>query len=357
MTARAIPAIIASGAVFAMAAPLSTGRAQEWRPDESRHGTLTVGVTSGGSGLEAADRRAALTLADSLLAVFRRNPAISSPVGYVVTLHREVGSNVGTERADGAPFYAGVSGAYWGYFLVDGKPNPDASGKTPIDAYANNLLGCPHSEDYDIENRDKPMLDGGPLILADVRPTGVLRGHPIYNGQCVVITKRPEPPFLPVTRERYRKLEILGMRAKVERLRKQVDYDKLDPKWRAAYDENFKEAQQIIAGREAELARMSADDRAAPAAVRHNGADDSTLVSIDDPNGAPLVTINPAFYDHTLPPGAAQIIVVNVPFVQAGVTPKGPPDEPQRRLHGERIRDGFDWPALEAMVRAKNQER
>ncbi|MGE5102463.1 MAG: hypothetical protein ACM3SX_20950 [Deltaproteobacteria bacterium] len=357
MIARSSHWILVGGAALAMAAPLSPCRAQEWRPDESRHGALTVGVSEGGSGLKPADRRAALALADSLLAVFRRDPAISSPLGYIVTLHREVGSNVGTASTDGAPFYAGVSGAYWGYFLVDGKPSPDASGKTPINAYVNNLLACPHSEDYAIENRDKPMLDGGPLIFADVRQTGEFRGHPIYNGQCVVLTNRHEPPFLPVTRERYRKLEILGMRAKVERFRQQVDYDKLDPKWRAAYDKSFEESRQIIAEREAELARMSAEDRAAPAAVRHSGVDDSTLVSADDPDGNPLVTINPAFYDRSLPSSAAQIVVVNVPFVQSGVTPKGTPDEPPRRAHGERIRDGLDWAALEAMVRARKEER
>jgi hypothetical protein len=356
MIARVVPAIIA-GAALALATPLSPCRGQEWRPDESRHGTLAVGATEGGSGLKAADRRAAAALADSLLAVFRRDPAIASPVGYMVTLHREVGSNVGRASADGAPFYAGVSGAYWGYFLVDGKPSPDASGKTPIDAYVNNLLGCPHSEDFDVEHRDKPMPDGGPLIFAGVRQTGQLRGHPIYNGQCVVLTNRHEPPFLPVSRERYRKLEILGMRAKVDRFRQQVDYDKLDAKWRAAYDENFKESQRIIAGREAELARMSAEDRAAPAAMRHDGVDDSTLVSADDPDGIPLVTINPAFYDRSLPASAPQILVVNVPFVQPDVTPKGTPDEPPRRTHGERIRDGLDWAALEAMVGARKEER
>lgn len=357
MIARGLPTIIVGGAALAMAAPLSPCRGQEWRPDESRHGTLTVGATEGGSGLKPADRRAALALADSLLAVFRRDPAIASPTGYAVTLHREVGANLGTARADGAPIYAGVSGAYWGYFLVDGRPNPDASGKTPIDAYVNNLLACPHSEDFDVEHRNKPMPDGGRPIFAGVRQTGEFRGHPIYNGQCVVLTNRHEPTFLPVTRERYRKLEIIGMRAKVERFRQQIDYDKLDPKWRAEYDKSFEESRQIIAGREAELTRMSAADRVAPAAVRHSGVDDSTLVSVDDPDGIPLVTINPAFYDPSLPASAAQIIVVNVPFVQPGVTPKGPPDEPERRAHGERIRDGLDWAALEAMVRARKEER
>jgi len=346
----AIVAVVPSIA-FAAAFPCP---AQQYRPDESRRGTLVVaGDERDGDGLtDPVQRRAALALAGALFDVFRRDSAITSPVGYMVKVHRVVGSR-GAElgRDPAMAYYAGVSGAYWGYFLKDGKADPDASGKTPIDAYVNTLWACPYSEDYTVEDRGKPMADAGPPILAGPRKTGELRGHPIYNGQCVVITNRAEPPFLPVTRERYMKLELIGMHAKIDRLRKQVDYDHLDPKWRAAYDDMSAQANQIIAAREAELARMSPEDRAAPAAVRHNGGDDSTLVSPDEPDGIPLVTINPAFFDHSLSASRAQVIIVNLPFLQSDVKPERTPDEPARRAHAEKIRDQLDWAALEAMVK------
>jgi len=339
--------------LVASAASPRTGFAQEWRADETRHGTLTVATDDhpGGGVHDPSARRAAAALADSLLSVLRRDPALSSPIGYTVSLHRVAGSNSGDARADGARFYAGVSGAFWGFLLKDGAPEPEASGKTPFDAYVNNLWACPYSEDYAIEARGKSMIDGGLPILAGIRRTGELRGHPIYNGQCIVLTNRREPPFLPVSRERYLKLELLGMRAKLDAFRRQIDYDKLDPNMRAAYDNSLEESNRIITARAAELERMSAADRAAPAAVRQNGVDDSTLVAPDEDGAAPLVTINPAFFDRSLPGGVAQVITVNLPFVQAGVTPQRTPDEPARRAHAEKIRDGLDWAALERMLR------
>ena len=341
-------------AVVSVGVTATLATAQEYRADDSRFGTLAIGTDErDGDGLtDPLQRRAALALAGSLLDVFRRGSAVSSPVGYMVKLHRVIGSSDSElGRAPGMAYFAGVSGAYWGYFLKDGKPDPDASGKTPFASYVNTLWACPYSEDYDVEARGKPMLDGGAPILAGVRHTGNFRGHPVYNGECVVITNSSEPPFVPVTRERYMQLETLGMRAKVDRFRKQVDYDHLDPQWRAAYDNTLKESAQIIAGREAELARMSAADRAAPAAVRHAGSGDSTLVSPDDPDASPLVTINPAFFDRSLPPSKAQVIIVDLPFLQTGVTPDRTPDEPARRAHAEKIRDQLDWAALEAMVK------
>lgn len=328
--------------------------AQGYRPDEARHGSLVMAADErDGDGLtDLAQRRAAIALAGTLLEVFRRDPAITSPTGYMVKLHRVVGSRGG--ELGGEPsmsYYAGVSGAYWGYFLRDGKPDPDASGKTPIRAFVNTLWACPYSEDYAVEDRGKPMLDGGPPILAGVRQTGEFRGHPVFNGQCVVITSRAAAPYVPVTHERYMKLEILGMRTKLDRFRKQIDYDHLDAKWRAAYDNSLKESERIIASRQAELEAMSAKDRAAPAAVRHNGPSDSTLVSPDDAEALPLVTTNPAFFDRSLPPNRAQVVVVNLPFLQQGVAPQGTPDEPARRAHGEKIRDQLDWAALEQMVK------
>lgn len=324
--------------------------AQEWRPDETRHGALVIGSDENGV-RDPAERRAGLALADALLQVFRRDTAVTSSVGYTVKLHRLAGSHSGELGGDPAmPYYAGVSGAYFGYLLRDGKPFPEAQGMTPFAAYINTLWGCPYSEDFAVEDRGKPMLDGGPPILAGVRQTGELRGHPIYNGQCVVVTNRPGPPFLPVTRERYLRLEILGMRAKGEAQRKLIDYDKLDPKWRAAYDDAFKQSERIIAAREAELAGMSASDRHLPAAIRFNGGSDSTLVAVDEGGAVPLVTTNPAFFDRSLPPTKAQVIIVNLPFVQPGVKPQRTPDEPARRAHGEKIRDGLDWEMLERMA-------
>jgi hypothetical protein len=354
MTSTFRVALVIAPLGFMVVTQATVGSAQEYRPDESRRGTLVISADErDGDGLtDPAQRRAALALAGQVLDVFRRDPAVASPAGYTVKLRRVIGSRSGELGSEPSlSYYAGVSGTYWGYFLKDGTPDPDASGKTPFSAYANTLWACPYDEDYSIEDRGKPMLDGGAPILAGLRQTGEFRGHPIFNGQCVVITNRADAPFVPVTRERYMKIELLGMHAKLDRFKKQVDYDHLDAKWREAYDNSLKESERIIASRQAELDAMSVKDRAAPAAVRHNGPGDSTLVSPDDADASPLVTLNPAFFDHSLPASRAQVIIVNLPFLQQGVPPQGTPDEPARRAHGEKIRDQLDWAALEQMVK------
>ncbi len=352
MTRRGAPLLAAALALTLSAA--SRLRAQEYRADESRHGSLRVDAdaTPGTRVLPIAERRAALSLAGSILDVLRRDSAIAAPVGYTVNLRRIVAGRDTTLAAGAMPYSAGVAGAYWGYFLKDGKPDPDASGKTPISVYANTLTGCStYDEDYQIEDRGKPMLDGGPPILTGLRQTGEFRGHPIYDAECVVMTNRPEPLYLPVTRERYMRLEILGMRAKVARTRKEINYEALDAKFRALYDSAFKVSDQMIAARQATLDAMSPSERAAPAAIRHNDIADSTLAAPGDPDAVRLITLNPAFFDRTLPASKAQIIIVDLPFVQSGIAPAHSPDEPERRAHGERIRDHLDWAALETMVR------
>ena len=55
--------------------------------------------------------------------------------------------------------------------------------------------------------------DRGPSVLDNVRQTGTFRGHPVYNGECVVLSGRPAPPFVPLTKERYQRILIAGTRA------------------------------------------------------------------------------------------------------------------------------------------------
>jgi hypothetical protein len=82
-----------------------------------------------------------------------------------------------------------------------------------------------------------------------------------------------------------------------------------------------------------------------------------------DAGASPLMELNPAVYDRSLPPSVPQVIMVCLPGLQglankaSDLMAEGPErNAEQRRLAARvrdavRIRDQLDWAALEALVR------
>ena len=158
----------------------------------------------------AVQRRAAFAASDAIIAVLRRDDALAKPIGYSVTIARVAGVTQalpGDAPVEGSLHY-GITGALH-YFATadDGRTVTDSGGTVPFSIIVNapGRLG-------DAEQLTTP-LDRGPSVLSDLRETGKFREHPIYNGECVVVSGRPVPPFVSLTTERYYQLSILGARA------------------------------------------------------------------------------------------------------------------------------------------------
>ncbi len=155
-------------------------------------------------------RTAALAEAQSVLDVLRTDPALTSPIGYAVVVKRLASARLPGD-APGMPYHAAILGAidYFGW-QDDGRGGKEigpTGGIVPFHIAINTF-----GNDGEIENTDEE-LDHGPRILYDLKETGEFRGRPVYNGACTYISHRPVPPLIPLTRERYYKLQLIQARA------------------------------------------------------------------------------------------------------------------------------------------------
>lgn len=358
----------------------------------------------------ATQRRTLFAASDRIVAILRRDDALAHPVGYATIVHRAAGvTGAGGESlAPSLPPHYGVVGALAYYAVGDDGKVGDGGGRVRISIIAN---GIGRIEDVE---QITPALDGGPPVLGDYRVTGQFRGHPVYNGECVVISRRTAmPPFVPLTKERYLKLQIAKFRADSarhdaehradagnttsaalaawirERPKREADmratYDavtKMDPKagaefldtWRKSQadaearlrsaassdaDQRIKEIErngtagegQRIAALQAQLDALSPAERKSPAAVLQLGVAGAALAPVDDPESLPLVQINSAFFDKTLAADVAQVVTVCLPGLQSGIEVTSTEWNDQRARDTALIRDHLDWSAIEALVK------
>ena len=269
---------------------------------------------------------AALALADQLVAVLRRVPSLASPVGFNAVISRATGSAPPPFDA-GMPFHAAALGKLT-YFDVEqsasGKPVfTDHGGSFPIAIYAN-MAACEERSTID----DAKELDGGPPVIAGYRLTGEFRGHPVYNGECVVISAGTEPVFTPVTMERYLRLAVLKMRAK------QASNGQIGAQ---------------AAALEAQIAAMSPADRAKQASVLNEGDLMPADASSDD--ALSLMQPNTALFAGRGAPERAHTVVVAIPGLQPEIPTRRYEMNEQRQRDVVRIKAQLDWTALEGMVR------
>lgn len=96
--------------------------------DQGRLGAFVLGLDQhigAGKALPAPLRQSALALAGTVLAIVRRDPAVSTPLGYDLRVHRAVGSTSDWGHFDsGMPFFAGAFGTF---FDLGARPSRTAS--------------------------------------------------------------------------------------------------------------------------------------------------------------------------------------------------------------------------------------
>ncbi len=158
-------------------------------------------------------RRALFAAADTVLSILKRDDALAKPIGYEVELRRMAGVTEGgdDDHLLGKGLHYAVSGVLAYDEVGDdghgGKTIPRDGDKAPFSIVVNAPGRLTDAEQLAREP------DHGPSVLGNVRQTGVFRGHPVYNGDCVVISGKSTPAFVPLTMERYQKLLILNYRA------------------------------------------------------------------------------------------------------------------------------------------------
>jgi len=306
---------------------------------------MKADVVNGAVGGNPAQMHAARAMADAILAVVKRDDAIAHPIGYEIALRREIG--VDRDASIGAPFQAGAAWDVWGYSaFVDshGGESIDTDGRFGMSVLANSVA-CDALAVDDVPDHGLPVVPG-------MKKTGEYRGHPIWNGQCVIISSNADPAYVPVTRERFMKLHLLALHDEQEKGRKNLTG--LDAALRAKIEPDLAAFDRAVAAEEARLSAMSAAERSQPATIDWGAGGNwktAQLVPPDKDGAIALMSPNAAIYDKKLPPTRVQLLTVFLPFVQRGVKPPRLEEDSLRRAHAEAIRDGLDWAALDAMVR------
>ncbi|MFI5228584.1 MAG: hypothetical protein ACHQWU_05920 [Gemmatimonadales bacterium] len=417
-------------AALLLATPLA---AQATDAAATQPGALSIGPDKqvGATLSSPAQRRAQFAAADAIVAVLRRDDALVHPIGYSVVLSRAAGQTLlepGDRRIDGVLPYGVVGGFAYLATSDDGRGGHTFAAEGARVSLGVIVNGIGRLSDAEEQSA---MLDGGPPVLTNFRHTGDFRGHPVYNGDCIVVSGRPVPPFVPVTMQRYYRLLILTARADSTRnaadqrrdaaAQASEDARNNSPAARAQNDSNERATYEMMkkidpaaaeqfrkqmrdltaqlaaqtkadtgagsssakiadiirqgtieAGKhlndlQAKLDGMSPTERQTPVAVVAHGVawdlhGDDELIGMDDPDGSPLVQVNPAFFDRTRPATAPQIITLCIQGIQ------GLEDRSYERYAGDereqervrleqrtrdvvRIRDHLDWAALEAIVK------
>ena len=120
----------------------------------------------------------------------------------------------------------------------------------------------------------------------------------------------------------------------------------------AARSEANREMQKAIEQFQSELDAMPPAERRGPALIVDLGVGQTRLARDDEASDAtPLVQVNAAAYDRKLAPQVPQVVSVCLPGLQSDYARNDRTWTEQRARDAALIRDGLDWPALEALVK------
>jgi hypothetical protein len=325
-------------------------------------------------------RRAAFAAADKILNIVRSDDALAHPIGFSVVAQRVAGIT-GIDGADDSrgmpnlPPHFGVLGSITYFSLGSGSAQSfDVQGGRQDFSILANGVG----READMDQIPMPF-DNGPPVLSGFRVTGQFRGKPIYDGECTYVTSRTAPPLVPVTKERYLRLVMLGTRADSARhatdakgknkvsndayadwvhdkpkreadMRKSYyEIKKTSPQAAEQLMQAFKQQEAAFAADsdqmrsgnarikelqsaanddagarlrqlQAQIDALSASERQQPVAISQHGVNwdfhSDDLTDINSDDAKPLVQINPASYDKTLAADIPQIIWVCMPGLQ-----------------------------------------
>ena len=346
------------------------------------------------------------------VAIVLRDPALRPPVGFDFRTGTHAYAPPHPVSLHAPLAYTMTGLLYWYAYLpavrrIEPTPGPAMGG---FFLRANDISTV-------FDNFERWPLDERGLTYAEPREMRKVAGFPQYNPGVVVLKRNPRPIWVPVSREwalqrqlaqRGKNLDSIAESAKAagaynptailekwlgERPERQREMQKgyaemkqSNPEYAEKIRANFFETEKrveetmrktaerqkaapprydarlaaersreekCIRDLEGELARLSPDERAAPAYVSTRifdskqsspGRDCSCIVDADFPDARRLVTENPDYYDKDLPPSAIQLILVD--FRLSELTSG-------RRWHRaayERVRDSLDYSALAAML-------
>ena len=245
-----------------------------------------------------------------LTALLRADFAVQRAQGASLVFRTEIDVDTSSH---GRMLGGSVSMTSWPYGVLDG--HLEYYSAKVIELQVNPDL-CPADEKvYGAGFRRAPTFDGR------------FHGFPMLDS-FVVITHRTAPPCLPVSRARV----VTALRRQLDRVLPQLD----------AGSEMHVRAQAL----DALLAGMSPTERSSDAYLSMKSCEIVVCFAPPDEEGSEqLVVPNPDFYDRSRPT-TVQAVALALPSLLA-------PSNPVNEFHARFIRavlDGFDWPALGALV-------
>ncbi len=366
---------------FALAGLMSTNALAQDDP-KTHPGSLSVkpDVHFGKEIPAGPQRAAAFAEAQSVLDVLRTDAALTSPIGYAVVVKRLASARLSAD-APGMLYHAAVLGAINYFGLEDdghgGKEIGLTGGIVPFHVAINTF-----GDQGEIESTDEEV-DHGPRILYDLKETGKFRGRPVYNGACTYVSRRPVPPLIPLSLERYYTLELIKARGAssrfasdratetktpaqdalrrflkdrqerqasnqktIDAVRKmgadQATIQQMEQTFRDTekeqeaglraaaagntdqkYQEIIEQARQQqtegITQLQAKLDALSPEERKSPAYLIDHGRSMYTVGTKDDEGMVLPMQPNPAFYDQSISPSAPQLLWICLPGLQGVV--------------------------------------
>ena len=258
-----------------------------------------------------------------VIEVLHRTPFLASPVGWVMFPHAELyldRSWTYSTRTDPRWLVAARVKLWASHFESDGKTVYDTGSEFGLNLSANDLTCALNNEGAWATDAD------GAMFLEVEPPAESMHGFPQYQ-QCVLITHRPGPMFVPVALERVIKLRIA-----------EIDKRLAPVRGMAGLEETVTALDQVLTTMRERLARLTPEQRRGPAFA-------ATSMVLDDPlnfeSGRRIVQANPAFFDAARP-SDIQVLTIFDDCVQEGC-PSG--------AVVAKVAAQLDWNALAALVR------
>jgi hypothetical protein len=340
------------GAQQSGAASLETA-AGKWRKPN-------IEVLRSTPGLTAADVAAYQARAASIFGLYHALPQLANPVGFDVISHAlielrdidgDADSDVPHPKQAAQIFQVQLTPV-----LEALRPGEVRGEQADLIAFADirvNDLSC-----LTTSARNAAHDAAGNFYWQVPTPTRTFNGYSVYDHggdqECMLMTSRKVPLFVAVTRERFLKAIVVARRAKLDTVR--ADNAKMaallsklpdsDRSMLTQIDSLTGVLRQTLAADERRLAALSPAERQSPAYVTNKpltiGLHLPDPVDANDPDAMPLVELNRALFDRSLPRDAPQIITV---VVWGSDSP-----DFQKRI-SERFRSEIPWGALAKLLR------
>jgi hypothetical protein len=304
-----------------------TGKAQDLPQPRPEQPGIYRPLTRGSVLASPAQRAAFLAIESQILAIFQRMPVLAQPRGFDVRPFSR------SESPDGQLVQGSVLVHLPGYFMFLGKMQVLGDNYVSQLTVDVNTWNCIGATSMQIGYKDGDFWDRLP------QPTGTFRGYAQYEN-CVVLTKRKGPMYVPVTQERFLKFKIADLEVAIPEMPPALlaAPSAVD---RAEFESRRGQMREQLASWKQRLAQLTLVGRAAPAYISEPQAGEVyPLVSPNTPGARAVLTVNRDYFDKTIPPSSPQLLTVSI-----GRT------RPQFPDISEKLREQFDWEALAAMLK------